>query len=198
MKKLLIFDFDGVIEDTFELSFGFFKKQFPDLSRDEYRSWFNGNFYEVVKEKRLPIDIGAYYLQYHRALANTCTNPAIARMLAVLHERFPLAIVSSSYEDTINAYLKRNGIAHLFGEVWGAKKNTSKVEKLEELVRKNDVRKEDAFFITDTFGDIREAATAGIPAIAVTWGFHSEERLAQGNPSAIVHTPQELLELLLK
>lgn len=198
MKKLFIFDFDGVIEDTFELSFDFLKRQFPGMTREEYRSWFDGNFYEVVKEKGIPIDIGAYYLLYHHVLKTTTTDPAVARMLMALHEKFTLAIVSSSFDDTIIAYLKRNGIARLFSDVWGAKKNTSKVEKLEELVRKHDVRKEDAFFITDTLGDIREAAVAGIPTIAVTWGFHPEARLAQGSPAHIVRTPQELLELLSK
>lgn len=196
MKTLLIFDFDGVIEDTFELSFGFFKKQLPGMTHEEYRSWFDGNFFEYMKKKRLSIDIGAYYLQYHRALANASTDPAVASMLSALHEHFTLAIVSSSYEDTITAYLKRNGLARLFSDVWGAKKSVSKVEKLEELIRKHDVRKEDAFFITDTLGDIREAAVAGILTIAVTWGFHPEARLAQGSPAHIVRTPQELLELL--
>lgn len=199
MKKLLIFDFDGVIEDTFELSFGFFKKQFPDITREEYRSLFDGNFYEVAKEKGIPMkDMGAFYLQYHSALKTITTDPAITRTLLALHERFTLAIVSSSFDDSIVAYLKGNDIAGLFSDVWGVKKNTSKVEKLEELVRKYGVRKKDSFFITDTLGDIREAAVAGIPAIAVTWGFHPKERLAQGNPSAIVSTPQELFELLSK
>ena len=64
MKKLLIFDFDGVLEDTFKLSFGFFKEQFSILTQDDYRSWFDGNFYKTIKEKKIPINIQLYYDQY--------------------------------------------------------------------------------------------------------------------------------------
>ena len=49
-------------------------------------------------------------------------------------------------------------------------------------------------FITDTLGDIREAAQVAIPAIGVTWGFHPRARLEKGNPLVIVDTPKELYE----
>jgi phosphoglycolate phosphatase-like HAD superfamily hydrolase len=47
-------------------------------------------------------------------------------------------------------------------------------------------------FITDTLGDLKEAAKVGLPAIAVSWGVHSPDRLGQGNALMIVHTVEEL------
>lgn len=43
MKKILLFDFDGVIVDSFELSFTNHQKQKPDATPDGYRGYFRGN-----------------------------------------------------------------------------------------------------------------------------------------------------------
>ena len=52
----------------------------------------------------------------------------------------------------------------------------------------------DAAYIGDSPFDVQSAKSAGVGAIAVTWGgFHSRERLAQEEPDAIVDTPEELL-----
>lgn len=197
MKKLLIFDFDGVIEDTFELSFELFKEQFKKLTHDEYRSYFDGNFYEVVKEKKLPVNIAEYYLKYSSAMKDNVINPEIKSVLSDLHDTFSFSIVSSSPENVINEYLERNGIDSFFDHVWGALKNTSKVEKLEELLKEYSIEKDDCWFITDTLGDIYEAAEVGIRSVAVTWGYHPLERLKKGNPAVIVDTPKELLDFLI-
>ena len=51
----------------------------------------------------------------------------------------------------------------------------------------------DCLFITDTLGDLKEAAEVNIKTVAVTWGFHSLKTLEKGNPWVIVNTSQELL-----
>ncbi len=197
MKKLLIFDFDGVVEDSFELSFKFFKEQFDTLTHDDYRSWFDGNFYKTIKEKNIPIDINLYYENYAAALKERIIAPEMKKVLIRLNKIFSLSIVSSSHDDAINEYLQRNNIEGLFDQVWGVNKHASKVEKLEGLISEHSIPKEDCYFITDTLGDIRESNEVGIKAIAVTWGFHPRERLEQGHPAVIVDTPQELLDFLL-
>ena len=45
MKKLLIFDFDGVLEDTFDWNFRVARKRYANLDKEEYRGWFDGNIY---------------------------------------------------------------------------------------------------------------------------------------------------------
>jgi len=197
-KKLVIFDFDGVIEDTFELSFGFFREQFPNLTHDEYRTWFDDNFYKVIKEKNISINVGAYYRKYDTALKKREISPNIKKALESLHGDFSLAVVSSSFDGTLIRYLKRNGISHIFDHVWGATVHKSKVEKLKGLMNVHAVEPDQCRFITDTLGDIREAWEAGIQSIAVTWGFHPRERLESGHPAAIVATPQELMGYLEK
>jgi len=195
-KKLLIFDFDGVIEDTFELGFGFFKEQVLELTHDEYRSWYDGNFYTLVKEKGVPLDMNIYYGQYALALKERIISPNIKEILIKLHEQFPLALVSSSHEVALNEYLERNGISGLFDQVWGVKKHASKTEKLKALIAEHKISPKDCWFVTDTVGDLKEAEEVSIKGIAVSWGFHSDKRLEQAKPAVVLNFPQELLTYL--
>jgi pyrophosphatase PpaX len=52
-------------------------------------------------------------------------------------------------------------------------------------------------YVGDSPFDVRAAKTAGVHAVAVTWGrIHDEERLAREEPDTIVHTAEELLAAL--
>jgi len=56
---------------------------------------------------------------------------------------------------------------------------------------------EHAAYVGDSPFDIRSAKAARVAAIAVTWGgIHSEERLKQEEPDALVHSTKELLAVL--
>jgi len=47
-------------------------------------------------------------------------------------------------------------------------------------------------FVTDTLGDMREAAEVGISSIAVSWGFQKHATLEQGKPFRVVDKPADL------
>ena len=51
------------------------------------------------------------------------------------------------------------------------------------------------YYVCDTVGDIREARDAGIRTVAVTWGWHSRERLAAAHPDRLIDVPEKLLAL---
>ena len=67
---------------------------------------------------------------------------------------------------------------------------------LEALARLG-ARPEDAVYVGDSPFDIRAGKAAGTFAVAVGWGgIHPDERLLREEPDALVHTTEELLELL--
>ena len=80
-----------------------------------------------------------------------------------------------------------------FEEVVGADKETSKVKKIEAI--KSKFKGNKYFYIGDTKGDIIEGRKASVKTIAVTWGWHSEDKLKKENPDFIVHSPIELVKL---
>jgi pyrophosphatase PpaX len=55
----------------------------------------------------------------------------------------------------------------------------------------------DAAYVGDSPFDVRAAKAAGVHAVAVTWGgIHTEERLREHEPDAVVHDAEELLDVL--
>lgn len=50
----------------------------------------------------------------------------------------------------------------------------------------------DCVIITDTLGDMKEAAEVNMPSIGVTWGFQKPEVLRQGTPIALVDQPTKI------
>lgn len=197
MKKLLIFDFDGVLEDTFELSYDLFKVQLPNLKRTEYKSWFDGNLYIQLKKKDIKINMSTYYLEYTKALLTLKIKPEWQIIFEQLSHEFSFAIISSSPGGAIEQYLLNNNIDRYFDYVWGYEKHSSKVEKIQLLLKNYSGSRKDCWFITDTLGDLFEGAKVQIPCVAVSWGFHSREQLERASPEAVVNTPEELLEFIV-
>ena len=56
---------------------------------------------------------------------------------------------------------------------------------------------EATYMVGDSISDVKGAREAGVTSIAVTWGHQSEARLATTAPDVIVHTPSELLDVVL-
>lgn len=71
--------------------------------------------------------------------------------------------------------------------------HTSKVKKMKMVFKKYDITPDDCVFITDTLGDMHEAARAGVGAIGITWGFHTSATLFRGKPFKLVEKPDDLL-----
>ena len=199
--KLICFDFDGVIVNTFDIALSAHRMLVPEATEEEYRMLFSGNIFKelraskkvvLTEEHKLKFD--AHYSSKLKVLAPI---EGMVQLMSQLAQQFSLTIVSSSYSHTISDFLKQHNIEG-FKDILGADVHESKHEKLQDLLKKYKVSGSDTVFITDTLGDISEAREAHVPAIAVTWGYQSRELLQKGNPAAIVDTPEELAQLFLK
>ncbi len=192
---LLIFDFDGVIVNTFTIAFEIEKNLRGGLlTEEEYRDFFNGNVYTKLKEE----EITPFFKQF---IPRLMQEPPAAGMVDLIRKLKSagrkMVVVSSTMDEPIKQYLEKQGIADCFLRIYGATTSKSKNHKLMSALADNQVEASQAVFITDTLGDIREATNLHIPAIAVTWGYHPAETLEQGNPKVIVKTVQKL-EAVLK
>jgi len=199
MKKLLIFDFDGVLEDTFDWNFKVAKNRYKGLNKKDYRSWFNGNIYEhpVVLEAG-PMNIKEYFDIYKRGFVGKKLDPKYKKLIKQLSKKYTIVIISSISEEIINPYLKRSKSLNLFEDVWGYQTEKSKIKKFRMFLRKYKVSKKECYFITDTLGDVIEANKVGIPSIGVTWGYHNNKTLKKGNPIFIANNLGALKNFLLK
>ena len=107
-----------------------------------------------------------------------------------------LSIISGSETSSILEVVVREGIADCFADVLGYDVHPQKTVRIQNLLKEYDASPNDAIFITDTSGDIYEAAECEVPAVAVTWGFQDKDTLTAAAPMAFADTPAELDSLI--
>lgn len=191
--KTIIFDFDGVVHDTYELAYEIFGK---GLSEEKFKDFFNGNFLErEIDDNQKAIDEKSYKLQ-NEAFKYLKTDENIRENLEKLSKEYALFIVSSNREDALSIYFQNNNFVHIFKEMLGAETHLSKVEKFKYLFKKYNIEAECCIFVTDTLGDILEANKVGLKTIAVDFGFHKRDRLERGNPFRIVSSFDEVVKTI--
>jgi phosphoglycolate phosphatase len=200
-RKIVFFDFDGVLADSFGAAFTVNKMIHPLITEDIYRKRFEGNINENLKEeevKKVHRDNVDFFAEYEPRLLACDVFPGMKEVIEAWAKDRTLIIVSSTNTDLIKKFLSLNHLDHYFTEIMGNDVHKSKITKIEMTFDKYGIGAEDCLFITDTLGDIKEAHHMKVPTVAVTWGYQSIETLKKGAPPRIVNTPQELLSVFDK
>jgi phosphoglycolate phosphatase len=203
-KKLFLFDFDGVLLDSLELYSAAVIRCLERIgtpivkSREDYLALFDGNFYESMAERG--VDLAAFSQAAREIMPgidydSMCPFDGLIPVLTSLTKDHRLVVISSNGSKTIRHLLERCGFAPYFEEVLGSDFLFSKKEKIAHALAKYDVPAENTYYIGDTAGDVVEARAAGVRTVAVTWGWHSRERLVATRPDFLVDTPEELLRV---
>ena len=196
MNSLILFDFDGVIIDSHDMALQAYQSFDPSVTDERFQSWFDGNLYDSMssEENRVVSESKSKVVKLYASQVNTQRIfPGIDIVIEQATKKSLLAIVSSGSKHTITQFLDTYGLLTHFVDILGFEDGYSKKDKISSLRRQYKKETEQCLFVTDTLGDITEARAADVPSIAVTWGFHSKEKLQEGNPLEIVDSPQNLL-----
>lgn len=190
--KVILFDFDGVIVDTFSFCHRISNMRSP-VTEDEYRARFEGNINDALKkvhrDSANPFD---FFSKYIPELMLCRPNMELADIIKTLARDHVLIIISSTISQPIAGFLELHGLKGLFNEILGNDVEKSKVKKIQDVLERYGIKPSETVLITDTLGDIREADVCGVRSIAVTWGYHPVETLELGNPYKVIQRPDEL------
>lgn len=199
-NKMLLFDFDGVVLDSFDAAFAVNKLIHPLITEDFYRKRFEGNINEKITDEAINREYHPeidYFTEYAPRISSCKIFDGMKEVIEEISKISKLIIISSTNTDLIQKSLATQGLDTCFTEILGNDVHKSKIAKIEMVLHKYETVPDNCIFITDTLGDIKEADHHGIKAIAVSWGYQSAETLQRGNPSRIVRKPSELLDELL-
>ena len=192
MKKTIIFDFDGVIVDSFDISFAVAKMVHPTLTFDSYEDKWNTNIHKAVFNEPEDTTID-FQKEYAGKMQTLKLSSSKRKVLEDLSLRFDFYIISSTNTQTIRDFCKVNCISQFFIDILGGDIEISKIKKFQLLFEKYKLNPKESIFVTDTVGDIKEAKKVDIGTIiAVTDGFQEKDILETANPDIIINSIVEL------
>lgn len=197
-EKIIIFDFDGVIVDSFDVAFEVNKLARPTITKERYQAKFNGNIADAKHEDEKVREIDFFY-EYGERFKKLGIKQNIKEAIIQLSKEYKLFIVSSTINSIIEEYLNRHGLLDCFNEILGFDVETSKVKKFNMVFEKYNVSPTQTIFLTDTSGDIEEAREAKINFIVgILGGYQDEDNIRKANPNAIVKDFNKFFSLVKK
>lgn len=207
MKKVIIFDFDGVIVDSLDVYEKavisvFQKNGFSQInSRKSFLALFDGNFFEGliriggVSSEKIPALIKELNPKLQSLQGELKLFNGIREVLLELSSKCKIYIATSNFTDVVKSYLRSQRMEN-FESIVGGDQEKSKVKKIENIAAKHPGK--EIFYVGDTKGDMIEGKRAGAKTIAVTWGWHDTKRLKEGNLDYIASKPSEILSIIGK
>ncbi len=206
--KLLMFDYDGVIVDSFELT----KRIYLDVS-DEFGLGLpdDSNFFRELFEldwRNTLKKLGIYSREniekidriYRAGLKKyeSCAGiyPGMNEVLDALSKKYALAVVTNNVRDELDYRLKKFGLSKYFKAVLTEEDGKPKPEPdlLLKCMDRFNIDPKESAFIGDMDGDILAAKSAKVGKIVgVSYGYHQHHKLKEAD--IIVNAPEELLNL---
>ena len=202
--RLVIFDFDGTLADSFPWFLDVFdavaeRFDFRKLDRSNIEALRHLDARELMRRHGVPL----WKVPMIAAHARTLQGKDLHRiklfdgMAAVLDhlagQGVEIAVVTSNARANVEAVLgpsvQRVGHLACGSSLFG------KVAKFRTVMRAAGVRPEETLAIGDEVRDIDAAGACGIVAGAVTWGYAAPARLATERPDHLFRTPAEISAL---
>lgn len=204
--KLLLFDFDGTVADTFQCGleilnsmapeFGFRRLEEPDvpLARDMRTR-------ELIKFLGIPATRLPKISQRGKEELNLRMDSiqpfnGMVDILRSLHaDGFRLGILTSNSEENVAVFLKKYSI-EIFDFVHTSSKLTGKARVVRKILKEHKLKPKHVLLVGDEVRDIEAAQETGIHMAAVTWGYNSRKSISELNPDHLIEAPEELRELV--
>lgn len=213
--KILIFDFDGTIADTFasmiEISnhlageFNFKKIQAQEVEHFKHKS--SREMLRILQVPTLKIPRIANRAKKELNKKMTAIEPmdgikeTLQKIKSLVlpdgRQGYKMGILSSNSLENVSKFLKQHEL-DLFDFVLTSSGFWGKNHGLKKLIAQNGYYPQDILYIGDETRDIEAARKSGISVAAVTWGYNSSRALKSFQPDYVLHSPQELLQLCLK
>lgn len=203
-KKHIIFDFDGTIADTFWVFVTVVSEAAGVTPTDEEIEAGRGiPAMQLMRKYHVPLWKIPSMVAAGRRMTNDHVNEIkvfsnVADIIKSLHAAgHILSIISSNTEKNMKIILDNNDLTRYFSDIVGGVKMLGKAPVLRKLLQSYDTNMT-TLYVGDEVRDVEGAQKANVPVAAVTWGYQNETILQQHKPNFIVHSPDEIMDIIKK
>ena len=206
--RAVIFDFDGTIADSFaavmDIAYRVTKnEQLADINHVETMRASHTGLREAIKLLDIPRWRGLWLLKKGRNIMAKDINrvPLFAGMAEALARlssaKYEMYIVTSNSTKNVEKFLSIRGILPNFKAVYGGAGLFKKQRLIKKVLKENSLEAEAAIYVGDEVRDIEAAKLIGMPAMAVTWGYNTEQLLLQHQPTILVRSPKQMADAII-
>jgi phosphoglycolate phosphatase len=201
----VVFDFDGTLADTFQLTVEVFKSIGPQLGLKplaedvDPRSISTQQFLKKIGVSfwKLPRMMRAFHQAVSERTGEIKLFDGFRNVIPELLSRgVSLGILSSNGEPNIRSVLKAHDLENSFQFVMGYPKLFGKGKAIYSLIKQRKIPADEFLYVGDESRDIEAANYARVKSVAVSWGFHNRNVLVSSKPGWLIDKPEELLGIV--
>lgn len=207
MLKLIIFDYDGVIVDSFPNVYAVYQivcqklgKFCPDNIEDFKKVYGNSSSecysrLGFTEEERIK---GNILFKEETLKKDAKPFESIIEVLKELHKKYKLAVISSNYKEEVEQKLEKFGILKLFDFILAKESHIGRFEKVDpikKVIENLKINLNEVLLIGDRKVDFIEGSKAGLKNILLVeygWGYNLEE-IPEYIQKVFVKKPSDIL-----
>lgn len=203
MREAVIFDFDGTLADTLEAGrlilnrlapeFGIREvtvEEIPELRHLKLRGLLKTL---GIKQRHVPSLLRRGKILLREELPSLKPCPGVFAQLEKMRESARCCgILTSNSVENVELFLERHGVRNHFDFISSCRKLKGKAKYLKAIARTYSMNPESMLYVGDEVRDVKASKKAGVPVVAVTWGFNSEQALRESEPDWMVDDAESL------
>lgn len=206
-KRLIIFDFDGVIANTLpdileNSRLASEKIGYPRLPTKEIVSHLEKmSFENLGRALEIPEDMIADFVRNTLSFFYSQDSvldifPDMKETLNKLAENNTLAIITNNSRKAVDQFLSQNSLKDKFELIADNDVPGSRAEKISSTQKHFNMEKGDTYFVGDAVSDVEAAKEASVHSIAAAWGNQDPQMLRDSYPDFLINTPDEILSII--
>ena len=211
-KKLLLFDFDGTVQDNSQgifncVCYAADKNGFPRPDAETLRRFVGPPLYDSFRrycgaDHETALAMVDSYRERYRPIGSTeaVLYPEMKEMLAALQaDGYILAVCSGKPQEFVEKICRMLGIHELFSGFYCPSLKETSLEKSDYILKAiNDfgVTKAETLMLGDTKSDILAAKKAGVESVGATYGFAAPGELEAAGTDHYAANAKEIYTLI--
>lgn len=205
--KVIIFDFDGTVADTFDAivdisnrlaaDFGYKQASPEDLAKIRQMTSREIIRHSGVSIFKLPFILRRLKIELNEKIDDLSFIAGVKESLLELKKYgYELGIITSNDKDNVVSFLKNNCCPELFDFIYSGATLFGKSKVIDKFLKQAKLQRKEIIYVGDETRDIEAAKKSQIKVIAVSWGFNAKKVLAAQKPDFLIDYPKELISVI--